>query len=195
MPRINPGDVDLHMQFIIRNDKGKVRYKKTMQCHSFVDNFLKLIYLCMSKNNVSLQNTANGTENYVSAYNVGSYYLECDAASTNTNYGVIVGTGTTAPTISDYSVETKIAHGTSSGQLQYSATSVGAPTTDATTSTLVVTRLFTNASGGSIDINECGLVVRSNDDYVLIIRDIISPAITVADAEELTLNYKIKATV
>jgi hypothetical protein len=117
----------------------------------------------------------------------------------DTNYGNVVGTGDTAVQVTDYALQTLIAHGTSAGQLQYSAVTFGAPATDATGTSFVVTRVFTNGTGGDVTVKEIGLNAYWSPDtpiyYFLIARDILSPAITLANGEALTVNYTFATTV
>ena len=60
-------------------------------------------------------------------------------------YGIMVGTGTTVVDASDNAVEGLIAHGTGSGQLQYSANTIdSAPLTSGSTQYWTISRTFTN---------------------------------------------------
>lgn len=75
------------------------------------------------------------------------YALE--AQSGNEFYGILVGTGVTAPVNADYTMQTKVAHGTAASKLQYQATSVGAAGINGANVDLVIARIFINGSGVS----------------------------------------------
>jgi hypothetical protein len=117
--------------------------------------------------------------------------------------GIIVGTGNTAPTVTDYKIETLIAHGAGAGQLQYGAVTFGAPASDATTSQYTITRNFANASGGGITVNEIGLYVNNQiiasvytiHSYFMWLRDVIAGGILVNNGQTLTVNYRPQAVI
>lgn len=110
-----------------------------------------------------------------------------------------MGTGTNVPTINDYTIQTLISHGTGAGQLQYSAVTFGAPSSDATTSQFTVTRNFANGSGAQVTVHELTLVVQSYADSNIqyshmVIRDMIPGGIAVPNGQTLTVNYRIQVT-
>jgi len=75
-------------------------------------------------------------------------------------HGILVGTGTNAVTISDYVLQTPIAHGNGAGQLYYNA--VAFDDADVTVSGsdcyYDCKRFIENNSGGDINIKEIGVV-------------------------------------
>jgi hypothetical protein len=96
-----------------------------------------------------------------------------DAASANDLFGIQLGTGDTAPDISDYQLTTKISHGTGSGQLSYGAVTIGTVAIIGSMAKITISRPFTNDSGNTIDVAEAGLVMAFKDTvpntfYVLI---------------------------
>jgi hypothetical protein len=72
--------------------------------------------------------------------------------------GIVVGTGTTAAALGDYVMEGKIAEGTGAGQLSHGTYVMSGATYDADTRTWSNTayREFTNGSGNTINVGECG---------------------------------------
>ena len=83
-------------------------------------------------------------------------------------WGIVVGTGTDAVTILDYKLQTQIAHGTGAGQLSYAAMLF--PDADVTVAGGVCyydfNRTFTNSSDGAITIQEIGLYVLNNYNFM-----------------------------
>ena len=180
---------------ISRDGKIVKRWKKT-ECHSFVKQFVGLLMKKMCEQYVVLTDTSNVSRTIGHSDWYGNFYVT--APIYIDTYGSVVGTGTNAVSINDYNLQTKITHGTGSGQLQYSVETFGPPTTVSSGSSFVITRVFTNNSGLPITINEIGLVAQCYNGTqqftynFLIARDLLitSPP-TLINSESLTLNYTI----
>ena len=142
-----------------------------------------------------------GGTNRNSAFNIGQYVtrlLSCEAAGADVNYGIVVGTGTDAPASADYDLQTKVAHGSGAGQLQYGATSVANAAVVGANVDIVISRIFVNASGGSITLREAGLIVRhaligTTGYYFLVIHDAVNQAI--ANTYIAVVTYTLRTTV
>ncbi len=111
----------------------------------------------------------------------------------------MVGTGTTPVAVSDYKLETIIAHGVWAGNLSYGATSVSAFQVVAGEARIIVSRPFTNLSGALITVREAGVYVGTQDPanttrFYLICRDLLSPAVDVPDTKTLSVDYKFGVT-
>jgi len=153
--------------------------------------------------------TNPGTRSYVPDVMTTAYrYFRINITDNNGNGGYVTitelrlfragGTSIIPVTINDYRLVSEIIHGTGSGQLQYAPESFGSPTLDLATSSsyFVCSRLFTNNSGGNININEIGLNIRGKyyTSYsFMIIRDIVDP-INLAVGESVTVNYTMRMT-
>jgi hypothetical protein len=199
--RVPPGELGAILELTVRNKKGEVTERQEMLSESFVKQFLQCLWISCAR-----IATGNRIKDYwikdldgdLNPVQVASNSFQANAGPNVDTYGILVGTGTTAPTIDDYQMETKITHGIGAGQLQYSAVAFGAPTSDGTVSHFTITRDFSNASGSPITVREVGLVVLigrmgSGSDYYLTIRDSVN--ITIPDGETLTVNYRLQATV
>lgn len=194
-----PGEVGCVLEVVVTDKEGKVTDHRIQKSQSFVRAFLELLWLQMQP--------VEFVDPYLIADvgNMGRSLFEnirtfgCAVGIGDTSRGIRVGTGTTAPNINDYNLETPIGHGTGVGQLQYSAMTFGAPASDTTTSQFTITRNFANASGGSITVNEIGLCVgsarESNLYSFLTIRDVIAGGIAVPNGQTLTVNYRPQCTV
>jgi hypothetical protein len=161
---------------------------------SFVQQFMQILYLNMQYLTTAMAISIRDTSNTLRNAYMDSYIIwRCDGPINDTTYGIVVGTGAVAPTISDYALGTLIAHGGGAGQLQYGAVSFGAPASDATTSQFTITRNFANASGGGITVNEIGLYNKFYDGdtrYAMLIRDVVGGGILVPNGQTLTVNYR-----
>ena len=192
--------------------KGRLRRTTgTMKSHSFVLQFGQTLErqfahrIAQAIDNVTMLDTA-GTPRVMTWTNTtsggGLMYNNhaLEAPSADNTYGIQAGTGTTAPASDDNSMETLIAHGSAAGQLQYQATSVGAPGLVGSNIDLVVCRIFVNGSGGSITLREVGLTMYSadgqaatNNNPFLLAHDAVNQAI--ANTEVAVVSYVIRTTV
>jgi len=161
------------------------------EAHSFVVNFFKILRTILA----DLEETGVGVDGSSVAIHdtddLGLYRVIAEGG--DDSYGIVVGTGTTPPTPDDYTLESKIPHGTGAGQLSYGETGVSAVSAKDNNIYLYIDRTFTNLSGADIDISEVGLITYISR-WLLIARDVFSPPITVADGAAVTIRYTIKAT-
>ncbi len=192
-----PGEVGAVLELTVKDKNGRVTDHRLMRSKSFVRQFLELLWIqgvqipeliCMDVRDVS---------NVVQDIAESGYTFAANAGDTDDTFGPIVGTGTTAPTIDGYHIETKIPHGTGTGppvELQYSAVTFGAPASDPTTSQFTITRDFANGSGVAVVVNEIALYVKAYrynvTYYFMTIRDVIAGGINVPDGQTLTVNYR-----
>jgi len=192
-----PGEMGAVLELTVKDKKGKVTEKRVLKSKSFVRQFLELLWIQASSVGANAPYSVRDTGNTLRDIYMTCYTFAADAGAGVVTQGIIVGTGTTAPTINDYVIETIIAHGAGAGQLQYSAVTFGAPASDATTSQFTITRNFANASGGAITVNEIALYVEAwgTTYYFMIIRDVIDGGIAVPDGQTLTVNYREQAVV
>lgn len=196
---LEEGEIGAVLAFTVSDKNGRITEKRVMKSESFVRQFLELLW-------VSFQNLDYRSGRYCADINGGFGCVRADrklwsagGAIGETNRGILAGTGTNVPTINDYTIQAIIPHGTGAGQLQYSAVTFGAPSSDATTSQFTVTRNFANGSGAPVTVYELTLVVQSyadnNFQYShMVIRDMIPGGIAVPNGQTLTVNYRIQVT-
>ena len=197
---LEPGEIGAILELTVRDKGGKVTEKRALKSKSFVRQFLELLW-------VAFQNLDYRSGRWCADVYGGYACVRADrrlwsagGGIGETSRGILVGAGTNAPTINDYTIQTLIPHGTGPGQLQYSAVTFGAPSSDATTSQFTVTRNFANGSGAQVTVYELTLVVQSYADsyiqyYHMVIRDVIPGGIAVPNGQTLTVNYRIQVTI
>jgi hypothetical protein len=175
---------------------GKLVYKSRPKlAESFLIAYAKIFYMKIIGSGVQTIKDTGGTDREI----VHGAGMDSAAAAANTLNGLVVGTGTDAVTINDHQLQTKIAHGTGSGQLDYGASVVNLPSSDATSTSLILTRVFSNASGGTVTIREFGIYVsnlmfsQANSRQLCIMRDVAT--IALLNGDQLTLNYILKTVV
>jgi len=139
---------------------------------------------------ISMTDTSN------TARSQGSYRpFRIDCAAGVSAYGLVVGTGTNAVTLTDYKLQTQIAHGNGAGQLAYGAGSFVAPTTSGSDRYWDAVRTFTNNSGGDITINEVGIYAFSSNPYYYCIARDLTGGVLIANTKVATLTYRFKISV
>ena len=183
-----PG-VHIYIDGVIKEGDKIVKKVRRQKGHSFVKQFAQMLLQQMGPVAITIKDTSN-----VNQSTFASYYDAVNAAANEATHGLLVGTSNTGVSISDYKIGTLIAHGINAGQLQYSACVLGAPTWDATSNYFIITRVWTNGSGGNITINEVALCVSSYYGKFCYARDVLVSPVTLTNGQNLTINYTIKAT-
>jgi len=171
-------------------DKNRdLLFKQKKPVRSFLYNWTKVIYglsyTYANSGAATLKDTDGTDRAYPNLYGVDKPLFRFRADEGDVTYGILVGNGTTAVTLDDYNLASKIAHGTGAGQLHYYETNTR-HYTDSDRSYLEVSRRFYNESGGDITVSEVGLGFREIDAsgpafHFLILRDLVDPAVTLDD--------------
>ena len=187
-------NVKAYLKIKVIDENGKCTYYRRYRSRSFVANFLRTIFTNLTAQGVNNVNTSGGS--YTIDYND---VMTVNDGSNDDNYGILIGTGTSAPSIINNNLSQVISNGASVGQMQYGAVSVTGAVTNTSTNTgyITVTRTFTNNSGSSITVSEVGLIAWSGNNfqtnqYYLIIHDLLPSPITVPNGSSLSISYEIQ---
>lgn len=112
--------------------------------------------------------------------------------------GIVIGTGTAAESLSDTTLQSKIAHGTGAGQMSYQAHVAGVPSFNSGTKkwTNTHTRIFNNNTASTITVTEVGMIGWANNASfnALIDRSLLGTAVSVPAAYKLTVTYTMEYT-
>ena len=190
--------VQLLLRAVVKDPEGKILSdtgKKPSK--SLVIQFLEFIY-AMFNFDADLSATAtDGTEDKIYDGDVDcEYHLRVDAALNVALYGIVVGTGTTPETNTDYKLETQITEGTGAGQLTHGTTTIADAAVVGANVDLEVTRTFTNGSGNTITVTEAGIYTKQGAGfYHCIIRDVLGAGIDVTNKCSLSVIYTLRTTV
>lgn len=197
-----PTDIFIGLQV---HDKGNLIFDDVQRGHSWTRNYWNYICGCTSG---MISGDSSFGAGYISFKRVDTYidtiwpvtYLYIAgsllAFNANTDWGIVVGTGSTAFDIEQYDLATRILNGNTSGKLYYNASVVNSTTYTpvSKTWTVVGSRIFNNNSGGSIIVAETGLLpttVGSVANGWLFERSVLSSPVTVPDGAQLTVTYTI----
>jgi len=184
---------------ILIHDKNGNLIKRTQwrKSRSFVIQFLEILYSQFNETNYDTT-TTGGVDETIDF----DYAASCMAFRAGAGVdvcGVVVGTGTTPPTNTDYALEAQIPHGTATGQLDYASTSVSTPAVVGANVDLTVSRTFTNSSPASITVNEigiyCAIRTLAATRYAMVVRDVLPSPETIPVASTLTVQYILRTTV
>ena len=179
-------------ELTIRDPQGRVIKRVKRPSRSYVLAFIDLLYIQMTQVSANIVDTGN-TSRAVIANTIN---FRTEAGNDVNTYGPKVGTGTGAVVIGDYALGTAIAHGTGAGTLDHQATEWMNLGTSGSTRSFQLRRLFVNASGAPITINECGLYSQGAGPYnFLTVRDLVSPGVAVPNGGSATLIYTLGVTV
>jgi hypothetical protein len=177
---------------------GKVRQVINEDAKCYVMNFSRMIrhwFLCSggSQNTSIYANFKNLSGSIVSsagvAYpTVGSFKL--DGLAGILTKGIIVGTDGTAVTADDYKIGSLINNGTDAGRLSYDANVIAAFTESGSTMTMPVSRLVSNGTSNPVVFSEIALYALGQI-TIMVLRDVISPSVTLGVGESALIVYKL----
>jgi len=191
-------NIDVRLTITIKDKDGKIIKVHKQKSHSFVANFMNLLGSLLANTFYNwTDNTGSVQQIYKMAVAPGDVLnANCNSAG---NCGIVIGTGTATPTPNDYKLGNQIANGKSSGQMVYSNPSFIAPTVNGNTTSMIISQTFQNQSGASITVSEVGIQVyvdntNGNASYVLIVHDLLTSPITVANLSILQITYTISVT-
>jgi hypothetical protein len=197
-------NVELLYRVLVKDENGKVVKKtKWRKSRSFVIAYMQHMQLLMNTVNVAMIDTGNVSRTVMHPYQAAFTQhpiLDVNAGDNADTFGLVVGTGTTAPTNTDYALATQIAHGTGAGQLDYGAHSFTAPAVVAGNIDFIISRSFYNGSGATITVREIGIYCMSTDTgtalrYFCVVRDVLASSVDVLATQTLTVQYTLRTTV
>ena len=116
---LKPGEVGAVLELIVKDKDGKVTERRVMRSKSFVRQFLELLWIQAYQIPELVCMEVRDTGNVVRSIPESGHIFACNALADDDTFGIIVGTGTTAPTIDDHKIETIIATGGAGGELNY----------------------------------------------------------------------------
>jgi len=201
----NP-NIGAAFEITVFDANGDVRQVVADDAKCFVLNFLRMIKNWMINSTYlsfrgdtrvrnSFVNTAGATVSLCgsgwgsgSGSSVGTFFVT--APSATTTHGIVTGRGVTPVAAADYKIEILNAHGTGANQLSYDAVSVLNPTVVDNVLTIPISRMINNSSTGTVDISEIALYL-SGEGYIMVLRDLITPTITLNPGEAALIVYKI----
>jgi len=169
-------------QLVVKDEDGNIMHEGEFK--SFSANFMRLLFGGMVDGTatVKAKDLANSD---VTIEDMPVSKMNMAGGSTVQKFGLCVGSGSGAVANSDYALSFV-------SDLTYGATIIGTPAVDGSTIKLDITREISNTSGGTIALEESGLVCGSEGEYnsnVLIARDLVS--VSLLNNKKSTWTYSI----
>jgi len=191
-------NIDIRLTITVKDKDGKIIKIHKQKSHSFVANFMYILGTFLA----GVQYNWTDINGNVEQYNGNGGTLTstlCANCSSLGSCGIVIGTGTATPTPQDYKLGNQIPNGTGSGQMTYNSPSFTEPAVSGNTISMTIKQSFQNQSGASITVTEVGIqayimIGGGSYDYVLIIHDLLSSPITVANLSILQITYTISVT-
>jgi len=184
-------------------DHGKVVLRRKRQMHSLTG----LWFLALWYGTSWQQNTFELTAYSPNTFNTGTFnsiIFSPDAAfafwlvASSPYVGITVGTGQQTKAPNTFTLASPVT--SSSTGLTYGTLSMSSPTVSGNTSTLSMSRTFTNNGSSSITLTEAAIIIYVGNNIAApvfdaaLAYDYISPSITLAPGQILTITYQIQVT-
>jgi hypothetical protein len=156
-------NIDAHLTVMLKDENGKVVYRRRYRSRSFVVGFLNGL-------NFDFQGNGNASAP-----------------------AIVVGSGTTPPSITDAGLTSQIGNGTGAGQLQYGTDSLTTPVINSNTNSASFTwsKSFSNNSGGNVTVSEVGAYITFGSKAYFVLHDLLPSPVTVGNGQVLTVVYTI----
>lgn len=110
--------------------------------------------------------------------------------------GVMLGTGNTTVSLSDYKLQTIIPHGTGAGQLERINHTLGAVSGSNPIRTFYLNKEYMNTGGGLITVREAGVYVftTSPNRFYCIVRDVLVAPVNLNTGDGAVATYTFRIT-
>jgi hypothetical protein len=188
------GSLALYYRIIKTDSKGRIIKKgRLRRSHSFLKQYPEILLANFNDlmNSEDVKDVGGGLRDLTEH----DQNLRCEAAANDATLGIVAGTSNTAVTLEDYVMGAQITHGTGGGQLSYGAMTIGDPAVVGANVDMVLSRVLSNGSGGTITVRETGLIVYGNAYKMLIVRDVLASPEAVNNGQAITIEYTLRTTV
>ena len=199
----------MYCKVVARDDKGRVIYNKRFASKSFVANWIQWLYSAFTNSTVHNMITTSGASAGGGSPCLNSGPIGVNngvtimAGTGNPNYGIVVGSGTSTPTINDFELGIQIQNGTGANQLQYGNMTALSVIISSANNQMILEfqRTFVNGSGASVTVTEVGLIFNlaflsgsssnTSNAYCLILHDLLPSAVIIPNGGSLSVTYEL----
>jgi len=192
--------IQLLLRAVVRDPDGKVLSDTGQKpAKSFLIQFLEALWCLLYLTNEAFNatNTVGGEGQLYFGGFPCTKNLRVDAVAAEDRWGLVVGTGDTAETNTDYALETQLTEGLGAGDISHGATVIGTAAVVGANVDLEIKRPFTNLTGSAITVKEAGLYSASGDEtfFHCLVRDVFPGPVDVPNYCSLTVYYTLRTTV
>ena len=166
----------------IRSRRGRVLKRYPFQeCHSLLKGFIQILYTQMAHNGAVIKDI----DGIMQTGSSNTYNLSM-ACTSQTNWSIVIGTGTTVVTITDWKLASQI-----TSNIVHQTPTFAVENPDSSTWRLAISRGFTNNTGAVVNVKEVGGIgsFKEGNEYVLLDRTLYD--VSFQTGETLTLTYRI----
>jgi hypothetical protein len=182
--------------------KGNILSGEEQPARSFLSLWNKIVWCHMVQPPVLSCPTTDIDGNYWPAGQGDTgHNFNMKGLANNSRLGIVIGTGDTPVTISDYALAALINQGFGPGQMDYLVTNIYTPVVSDPNCDFFMSRQFANNSGGLITVKESGiymLVERGigplTENNCCCIRDVFLTPQDVPDGGGITVEYTLRVT-
>ncbi len=164
----------------------------------FTGNYFKTLYGLFSEEyNYGVVFTSGAVNSSNLTSNFHTFFDTATPAYGDSSYGILVGRGNTAISLTDYQMDDQIAHGSSADQLLYWEQEFTSPIVGASDTSFQLKRTFYNDTSSDIDIEEAGVYGYNGGaaDETMLIRVVFPTAITLQATESVKIIFTFKTEV
>ena len=178
-----PSKIKIEIRAELRDSQGKlIKRFPWKKANSLLKQFLQALAVQLSQ----VAQTIKGTDNSDNSTSPQSSMLQVNAGAGIITWGMLIGTGTTAVTMTDYKlaalVTANIAHG---------AATFAVENPDVSTWRLAMSRVFTNNTGASLGIREVALYTDMAAYAAMVCLERTLYSVDVPNGVAVTLTYRI----
>ena len=195
---------ELWYSAVVRDRYGKVISRERRRSHSFLKQWNQLVACQMVPWEGFGFPNIKATDGTYWPVGIGThgYNFRMNGYANADDFGIVIGTGSTPVTVSDYALENQIRQGTGPGQMDHLVCTVAASVVSDPDCDFLISRSFANNSGGSITVRESGIYVwmeRCVSPFTsyaraCVVRDVFSTPQVVPDGGGITVNYTLRVT-
>ena len=174
--------IKIDIRAILTDQSGKIvkRYP-WKRANSLLKTFIQILMALFSQTAQTITNTA-GAGISTAAH---AAILKTNATS-ETTYGIVIGTGTAAVAMTDYKLATQV-----TASITHGTPSFAVENPDASTWRVAISRAFTNNAGTTLNVTEVGLYVSNTGTGYFHCIDRTLYSVAVPSTVTLTLTYRI----
>lgn len=191
--------IQLLLRCVVRDPDGKIISDTGRNpARSFVRALLQFVgAVGDAPGPVAVKATDGGNASIYNTYSTSSSFFRGHAGINNAGYGIVVGTGDTAETNTDWILATQLGEGVGAGQITHGATVVGPVAVVGVNVDMVMERSFSNNTGSTITVKEAGIYARQMIDPhdFCIVRDVLPSPVDVPDKCSVSIYYTWRTTV
>jgi len=178
-----PSKFKIEIRAEIKDHRGRlIKRLPWVKANSLLKGFIQILMAQVYGAAQTIKDTGGADRSVAAA--IKNFCLA--AALTETTYGIAIGTGTTAVTMTDNKLETQV-----TTNIVHAAHSFAVENPDASTWRVAIARVFTNNTGASLGIREVALYAQATASLYSICIDRTLYSVDVPSGVGVTLTYRI----